>query len=75
MVFDSRRLVGWANLESEKHASKLGAFATGDGNEAARATHVADPEEVRALPGPDLASGAVHASPRARRSMPPILSG
>ena len=23
----SRRLRGWANLESEKHASKLGAFA------------------------------------------------
>ena len=23
----SRRLGGWANLESEKHASKLGAFA------------------------------------------------
>jgi hypothetical protein len=29
LVVDSRRLKGGANLESEKHASKLGAFAIG----------------------------------------------
>ena len=31
LVVGSRRLGGWANLESDKHAGKPGAFATGSG--------------------------------------------